>query len=59
MFNHMDEFKYPCKYLNDKFPGFIGLTISQIIAVRQRDYFNSGLSIDDYMSLIDKDYPID
>ena len=55
----MDEFKYPCKYLNDKFPGFIGLTISQIIAVRQRDYFNSGLSIDDYMSLIDKDYPID
>ena len=55
----MDEIKYPCRYLNNKFPGFIGLTIDQIIAVKSRDLLNSNLSTDDYMSLIDPDYPTD
>jgi hypothetical protein len=53
----MEEYKYPISYLNNKFPGFIGLTIDQILAVKSRDLLNSGLSIDDYMSLIDPDYP--
>ena len=55
----MDEYKFPIAYLNNKFPGFIGLTMKQIIAVKQRDLFGSNLSIDDYMSLIDPDYPND
>jgi len=55
----MDEYKFPVAYLNNKFPGFIGLTVEQIIAVKQRDLFGSNLSIDDYMSLIDPDYPTD
>jgi hypothetical protein len=58
-YTDMDENKYPIAYMNHKFPGFIGLTIEQILAVKQRDYFGSGLSIDDYMSLIDPDYPKD
>lgn len=55
----MDEWKFPIAYLNHKFPGFIGLTVDQIIAVKQRNLFESGLHIDDYMSLIDPDYPTD
>ena len=55
----MDEIKFPIGYLNHKFPGFIGLTIDQIIAVKDRNLIKSGLDIDDYMSLIDPDYPTD
>ena len=54
-----DSYKFPIRYMNHKFPGFIGLTIDQIIAVKQRNLFASGLNIDDYMSLINPDYPID
>ena len=53
----VEENRYPIKYLNNKFPGFIGLTLDQIIAVKSRDLLNSNLSIDDYMSLVDPDYP--
>ena len=55
----MDEYKFPIAYLNNKFPGFIRLTVKQILAVKQRDLFGSNLSIDDRMSLIDPDYPND
>jgi len=55
----MNEYKYIIKFINGKFPGFIGLTINQLIAVKNRDYLNSKLSLDDYMSLIDPDYPKD
>ena len=55
----MNGYNYIIKFINNKFPGFIGLTLDQLIAVKQRDYLNSGLSLDDYMSLIDPDYPAD
>lgn len=35
------------------------VNIEQIKAVKQRNLFASGLYIDDYMSLIDPDYPVD
>lgn len=54
-----NSYKFPISFMNHKFPGFIGLTIDQIKAVKQRNLFASGLDIDDYMSLIDPDYPID
>ena len=56
----MDTYKRPYKYLNRKFPGFIGLTRDQYFAVIRRDIHTAmilGLSFDDYMSLIDKNYP--
>jgi hypothetical protein len=56
------EDKIPYRYLNGKFPGFIGLTKDQYLAVYYRDLIsarNLGLSTNDYMSLIDKDYPKD
>ena len=54
--------KRPCRYLNGKFPGFIGLSLDQYLAVYYRDLItarNLGLSTEDYMSLMDKDYPKD
>ena len=54
----MNGYYYIIKFINNKFPGFIGLTVDQLIAVKNRDYINSGLPLDDYMSLIDPDYPI-
>ena len=55
----MDEWKFPIAYLNHKFPGFIGLTYDQFIAVSKRNLtlaINLGIPYDDYMSLIYKDY---
>lgn len=52
------ENKIPVIYVNHKFPGYIWLTENQYKAVCQRDIYGSNLSMDNYMSLIDPDYPI-
>lgn len=52
------ENKIPIIYINHKFPGYIWLTEDQYKAVCQRDIYGSNLSMDDYMSLIDPDYPV-
>ena len=54
------ENKFPFRYANGKFPGFIGLTKDQYIAVKNHLLFWAmclGISYDDYMSLLYKDYP--
>ena len=54
------ENKFPFRYANGKFPGFIGLTKDQYVAVKNHLLFWAmclGISYDDYMSLLYKDYP--
>lgn len=60
MNNLQYELKKPFKYANGKFPGFIGLTRSQFNAVVNRQLqvaLNLGISYNDYMSLLYKDFP--
>jgi hypothetical protein len=55
----MDEYKRPFRFANGKFPGFIGLTRSQYYAVTHRQMYtalNLGLSYDDYMSLLYRNF---
>jgi hypothetical protein len=56
----IDEYKFPFRYRNGKFPGFIGLTKDQYIAVATGNMLlamSLGISYDDYMSLRYKDFP--
>lgn len=60
MNNLQYELKKPFKYTNGKFPGFIGLTRSQFNTVVNRQLqvaLNLGISYNDYMSLLYKDFP--
>ena len=56
------DIKIPIYFLNGKSPGYIDLSPNQYLAVYYRDLItarNLGLSTEDYMSLMDKDYPKD
>jgi hypothetical protein len=56
----INEWKRPFKYRNGKFPGFIGLTRDQYIAVVTGNLqlaINLGISYNDYMSLRYKNFP--
>lgn len=56
----IDEYKFPFRYRNGKFPGFIGLTKDQYIAIVTGNMLlaiSLGISYDDYMSLRYKDFP--
>lgn len=49
----------PFKYANGKFPGFIGLTKAQFNAITNCNLdlaLELGISYDDFMSLLYKDY---
>ena len=57
---YQNEWKLPFKYANGKFPGFIGLTRPQFIAIVNRQLqlaLNLGISYNDYMSLLYKNFP--
>lgn len=56
---YQNDWKIPFKYANRKFPGFVGLTRPQFNAVVNHQLqlaLNLGISYDDYMSLLYKDY---
>ena len=55
-----DELKRPFMYANGKFPGFIGLTKAQFNAIVNQQLqiaLSLGISYNDYMSLLYKDFP--
>jgi hypothetical protein len=55
-----NNYKLPVKFLNNSVPSYIRLSYDQIKAVQDRNLHNClklGLTKDQYMSLIDPDYP--